>query len=429
MGIFSSFKKWVKWASFETAQEEKSSTHTREESDSQDDFEQPEEYDYKTYTQAVLDLFLNTPEYEDLQKLVYRFCSEYKTVSRMMINAFARHILERSIFQMWQRLSRCTGDRGFRDYSYLYQDDIEKEISQDRYYDSLKDLNLLYNLLSDEISENYPLQWSKMVELFTILPNTVSPLNPVETTNAYEKSFDFIPIVCLTFHLLKLETYARCYFDDEKERREYICDKNLPIEEIVRRHIKVYILDCSNEIECDSFSAVEFLSNSLYYIGYYKEDDIHYCKLTTQIKAMIDELKPQVEYELLRKKLKEEPVETFKFPDIDSMTGIELEEFLVELFSRANYSIYTTKTTGDNGVDLIIEKHGIRTAIQAKCYSNSVGNSAVQEVVAGMAFYGCKNSMVITSNYFTKAAIELAKANNVVLWDRDKLLEQIKILW
>ena len=33
--------------------------------------------------------------------------------------------------------------------------------------------------------------------------------------------------------------------------------------------------------------------------------------------------------------------------------------------------------------------------------------------------------MVITNNYFTESAIQLAKANKVVLWDRNKLMKVI----
>ena len=109
------------------------------------------------------------------------------------------------------------------------------------------------------------------------------------------------------------------------------------------------------------------------------------------------------------------------------MTGIDFENFIVKLFQNKGYTVSTTKISGDNGVDVIAEKEGIRIGIQAKCYSSSVGNSAVQEVVAGLAYYGCNRGMVITSNYFTKAARDLAAANNIILWDKDRLDEEISL--
>jgi restriction system protein len=52
------------------------------------------------------------------------------------------------------------------------------------------------------------------------------------------------------------------------------------------------------------------------------------------------------------------------------------------------FSVRKTKVTGDQGVDLIVEGEGRLIAVQAKGYTGSVGNKAVQEVYAGMAFYG-----------------------------------------
>ena len=33
--------------------------------------------------------------------------------------------------------------------------------------------------------------------------------------------------------------------------------------------------------------------------------------------------------------------------------------------------------------------------------------------------------MVVTNSYYTKGAIELAEANNIALWDRDKLAQTL----
>ena len=65
----------------------------------------------------------------------------------------------------------------------------------------------------------------------------------------------------------------------------------------------------------------------------------------------------------------------------------------------------------------------VRFAVQAKRYSNNVGVSAGQEVVASKNYYACDEAIVVTNNYFTNAAIKLAVSNNVELLDRDWLLE------
>jgi hypothetical protein len=111
--------------------------------------------------------------------------------------------------------------------------------------------------------------------------------------------------------------------------------------------------------------------------------------------------------------------------DLDILTGVEFESFLSDLFKRMGYHVETTKTTGDQGADLVIEKIGMRTIIQAKRYSGSVGNSAVQQVVAAMKHYNCKQAIVITTGTFTKGAVDLAKSNDVELWDRQVLTDKM----
>jgi len=63
--------------------------------------------------------------------------------------------------------------------------------------------------------------------------------------------------------------------------------------------------------------------------------------------------------------------------------------------------------------------------IPTKCYTGSVSNSAVQEIVAGMKYYSCQRGVVVTNSTFTKAAIELARKNTIQLWARKILEEKI----
>lgn len=111
---------------------------------------------------------------------------------------------------------------------------------------------------------------------------------------------------------------------------------------------------------------------------------------------------------------------------VDKMTGLEFENFLCMLFSENGYKAEVTKASGDQGADLIVEKFGEKTVVQAKRYSGDVSNSAIQEVVAAKAYYNCSRAMVITNSFFTKSAVALAQANNVELCDRQCLEAKIK---
>ena len=126
------------------------------------------------------------------------------------------------------------------------------------------------------------------------------------------------------------------------------------------------------------------------------------------------------------KNIDEQKLEKTLIEQIDNMKGEEFELFIAEYFKKHGYKAVVTTISGDYGVDVIIENELIKIGIQAKRYTDKVTNSAIQEVVAGIKHYNLDKGMVITNNYFTRAAIELAKDNNITLWDRKTLMEKIK---
>jgi len=115
-----------------------------------------------------------------------------------------------------------------------------------------------------------------------------------------------------------------------------------------------------------------------------------------------------------------------KIEDYRNLNGYEFEEYLKNLFIKLGYTVMHTPKSGDQGADLILSKNGEQTVVQAKKYSGNVSNKAIQEIVASKKYYGADKTMVVTTGYFTKNAVELAYANGVELWDRKKLDELIK---
>ena len=113
--------------------------------------------------------------------------------------------------------------------------------------------------------------------------------------------------------------------------------------------------------------------------------------------------------------------------DIDIMSGFEFENYVSSLFENMGFNVSNTKLTQDQGVDIIAKKGNYNYAIQTKCYKGTIGNFAIQEVVAGLKYYNADKAIVITNSTFTKSAIELARSNNVELWDREVLKEKIRI--
>lgn len=107
---------------------------------------------------------------------------------------------------------------------------------------------------------------------------------------------------------------------------------------------------------------------------------------------------------------------------IDAMDGREFEIFTGTLLRGNGFeNVNVTQASYDFGVDVIAEKDDIKYAIQCKRYNGPIGVSAVQEVIASKSLHDCHVACVLTNSSFTPAAMELAKKNLVILWDRNKL--------
>jgi restriction system protein len=107
--------------------------------------------------------------------------------------------------------------------------------------------------------------------------------------------------------------------------------------------------------------------------------------------------------------------------EIDSMTGIDFENYVAAKLRAAGYRVALTQVTGDFGVDLIASKGGKRIAIQCKRHARRIGAAAVQQVVAGALLHRCTSTMVVSNQEFTPAAIQLARVHSCELVGRARL--------
>lgn len=116
---------------------------------------------------------------------------------------------------------------------------------------------------------------------------------------------------------------------------------------------------------------------------------------------------------------------------IDAMDGHSFEHWCADLLKKSKFlDVSVTRGSGDQGVDVLAEKDGVKYAIQCKCYSSDLGNTPVQEVNAGRIIYHCHIGAVMTNRHFTAGAKKAAEATGTLLWDRDtitKMLEEVEI--
>lgn len=122
------------------------------------------------------------------------------------------------------------------------------------------------------------------------------------------------------------------------------------------------------------------------------------------------------------------PFEQITITEIDKMSGFEFQYYVAEIFKRNGYKIIDVLKTHDSGVDVILEKNGIRFGIQTKRYSSEVNSNAIKEIIAGLPVFDLQVGFVVTNSTFTKEAYLLANVCQIILWDRDQLVKEINFI-
>ncbi|MBU4251639.1 MAG: PTS sugar transporter subunit IIA [Candidatus Omnitrophica bacterium] len=156
-------------------------------------------------------------------------------------------------------------------------------------------------------------------------------------------------------------------------------------------------------------------------------DKLNFAYTKNEIADLIKEAREKIEIEEFEQNLGIQQQE-IGIGDFRNLRGHEFEEYVQKLFELLGYATIRMPLTGDQGADLIISREGIKTAVQIKKYDGSVSNKAIQEVVAAKTYYKADKAMVVTNSSFTSGAIDLALANDVELWDGQKLERTINDL-
>lgn len=145
------------------------------------------------------------------------------------------------------------------------------------------------------------------------------------------------------------------------------------------------------------------------------------------IEQLCEDLYLRVKIERFRSLLENfDPAKYMTIYKVDAMSGHDFEHLLARLFASAGFEVEETRQTQDQGADLLLQRFGRRIVVQAKRYSENVGNAAVQQVIAAMQHFSCDGAMVVTNSHYTPSAKELAESVGVTLIDRDRLRDMLE---
>jgi restriction system protein len=98
-----------------------------------------------------------------------------------------------------------------------------------------------------------------------------------------------------------------------------------------------------------------------------------------------------------------------------SLSPTAFEAYCVQLLVNSGWQATTTKASGDQGIDILATRDGLKAVFQCKKLSTPVGNKAVQEAIAGKSFASADYAFVVSNIDFTPSARELAAKSGVHL--------------
>lgn len=103
--------------------------------------------------------------------------------------------------------------------------------------------------------------------------------------------------------------------------------------------------------------------------------------------------------------------------DLDMVPAdpILFEQWVADKLRIKGWEVAVTAASGDQGIDVIARKNGVSVGIQCKLYTGAVGNTAVQQVIAGVQYHGLTKGAVLTNANYTQSAVNLARSADILL--------------
>lgn len=105
-----------------------------------------------------------------------------------------------------------------------------------------------------------------------------------------------------------------------------------------------------------------------------------------------------------------------------SLTGVEFESELGEVYSRLGYEVTQTRATGDEGIDLILRRPGELVVVQCKQHGKPAGQHFVRDLYGAMMHHGAQKSVLACTAGFTEAVRKFAKGKPIELLDLNGIL-------
>jgi hypothetical protein len=98
-----------------------------------------------------------------------------------------------------------------------------------------------------------------------------------------------------------------------------------------------------------------------------------------------------------------------------SLRGVEFEKALANLYKSLGYSVLITKGSGDEGIDLILEKDNKETIVQCKGHEKPIGVGAIRDLYGVLMHTRADSAILACPAGFTDGVIKFAHGKPIEL--------------
>ena len=110
--------------------------------------------------------------------------------------------------------------------------------------------------------------------------------------------------------------------------------------------------------------------------------------------------------------------------DLLTLTPREFEDMVVDLHVALGHRARRVGTTGDHGVDVIVQTRvGDRCIVQCKRWRSKVGEPVIRDFYGVLHHEGADRGAIFTTGQFTQQARAWAKGKPIRLYDGEEFLE------
>jgi restriction endonuclease Mrr len=98
-----------------------------------------------------------------------------------------------------------------------------------------------------------------------------------------------------------------------------------------------------------------------------------------------------------------------------SLSGLQFEREMGNLFHAMGYSVKHTPVTADGGVDLVLEKVGKRTVVQCKAHNKKISIEVARQLVASMLDFKAQSGIIACFDGATKPVVSYVAEREITI--------------